>query len=92
MTEEIVKYLTSCFDKKGDGKEFTERKYLEIFQLLCISGSIVNINNQKLILEHFLKKLQESFSIFEIRLVEEEAGIIVVASLDKVKQERLPFH
>lgn len=35
--------------------------------------------------------MQETFSIFEVRLVEEAAGIIVVASLDKVKQDRLPF-
>ena len=72
--------------------EFNEKKYLEIFRLFSISGTKVNTNNQKFILDYFLKRLQESFSIFEIRLEEEEAGIIVVASLDKVKQQRLLFN
>lgn len=52
----------------------------------------MNTNNQKLILDFFLKQLQEARSIFEIRLEKEEAGIIVAASLDKAKQQKLLFN
>lgn len=91
ITEEIIEYLTTCFSSKTDNKEYTEKKYLQIFQLMCISGKKVNTNNQKIILEHFLKKIHNNHSLYEVRLIEEDGIIKVIASLDKKKQEKFAF-
>lgn len=58
---------------------------------MCISGKKVNTNNQKIILDYFLKKVHNNHSIFEIRLLEEDGTIKIMASLDKSKQEKFVF-
>ena len=70
VNQDIVAYLTSCFTPRPDKPDFTERKYLEIFRLFCISGKKVNTQNQKLILDHFLMVLHKTHSIFEVQLGE----------------------
>ena len=38
-----------------------------------------------------MKKIQDSGSVYEVKMEKTEEGIIVVASLDKIRQIRLPF-
>lgn len=91
VNQDIVEYLTSCFANKNDNSDFTEKKYLEIFQLFCVSGNKVNTHNQKLIVDSFLLKIQGTGSVYEVRLEQKEGQIVVVASLDKNTQTVMPF-
>jgi hypothetical protein len=91
VTEEIVAYLTSSFGANPDNKDFTEKKYLEIFRLFCISSRSVNTHNQKIVLDHFIKPIQSQHSIFAVNLQRQDGRIVVIASLDKTSQTTLPF-
>ena len=44
-----------------------------------------------MILDFFLKKIQNTGSVFEVKLAQEGENIFVIASLDKSKQETLHF-
>ena len=91
INQQVVQYLAQSFIAKAEGPEYSEKKYLEIFRLLCIVGQSVNTHNQKLILDHFIKVLQEARSPLEIRLQGEEQAITVVASLDKTTSASYGF-
>lgn len=84
----IIEYLTEHYTKNED-KDYIEQKYLQIFRLLCIIGSKVNTANQKLILDHFIKKLKGTR--YEIEINEQEAQIKITASLDKAQLQTLTF-
>ena len=91
MNKEVIQYLTGHYIAKTEGTHYHEKKYLEIFRLFCIVGRTVNTHNQKLILDHFIKVLKESHSLYEIQLIQEEGRIVVGASLDKSSTQRYEF-
>ena len=91
VNPEIIQYLTDCFEHAPQNPQFIEKKYLEIFQLLCVSGTNVNTQNQKLIVDYFLKKMQNNGRVFEVQLEQKNGRILVIASLDKVTTVNLPF-
>jgi hypothetical protein len=82
VTHTIIEHLTDHYTK-NESSEYIERKYLQIFRLLCIIGNKVNTANQKLILDYFIKKLKGSR--YEIYIGEDHGQIKITASLDKVK-------
>lgn len=86
-----MQYLTTHYIAKSDNPEYFEKKYLEIFRLFCIVGQSVNTHNQKLILDHFIKVLRDSHSLYEVQLLENDGKIIVSASLDKTSTKRYVF-
>jgi hypothetical protein len=91
VNREVIQYLTTHYIAKSDDKDYHEKKYLEIFRLFCIVGSSVNTHNQKLILDHFIKVLRDSHSLYEIHLLEDGGRIVVGASLDKSSSQQYEF-